>query len=226
MPVDRVPNWGAMRTAREWSRSYDDIDASEFVPLPPYDLALVETPVDTLADKRTRENTAILTAKLTYSTRYYGTYDLDAGEFSGEHPGIDIKLPLGMPVGAIGGGRVLAVREDDRFGIHVLIAHEVDGQRLVSIYAHLSEATVREAQDVMAGEEVGKVGMTGQTVAPHLHLQIDLDDGTKGHTPFVTEEVLTPAQAARHTLHPVAFIEAQQGGGGAVVTRQRAEERL
>ena len=102
-PVQAVPNWGAMRSPKEWNRSYAEMDERDFVPVPDYDLTTLTIPIQSLL-KRAPGQVATLTDKLFYSTRYFGAYDLDAGEFTGAHAGIDLKLAEGTPVGAIAGG--------------------------------------------------------------------------------------------------------------------------
>lgn len=206
VPVERVPDWGAMRTPAQWNRTFAEMTEDAFVPVPSYDVALLDIPVRSLMG-RTAQQIPILTAKLFYSTRFMGTYDLDAGEFSGMHPGIDLKLAQGTPVAAIGGGRVAAVRTDDILGLHVLVEHRhpTEGQ-IVSIYGHLDSVAVRAGDHVAAGENVGTVGMTGNTSAPHLHLQIDRTQNALNHTIYRPKTALSREEAARRTINPADLI--------------------
>ncbi len=206
-PVSRVPNWGAMRSPMEWNRPYSQLEREDFVRLPPYNLQVLRMPLTTLVDPILPENIPILTAKLTYSTRYYGAYDLDAGEFTGMHPGIDLKLAFGTPLGALAGGRVYAVNKDAALGLHVIIEHRLpQGETFFSIYGHLDVASVREGQDVRPGQAIGNVGMTGNTTAPHVHLQVDRDDGERPHQRYWPAGMPSRAEADRHTMHPLEFI--------------------
>lgn len=209
-PIDRVPNWGAMRTPEQWNRPYNRMSDDDFVPIPRYDLLELTTPLTSLAGNLTSENIRIITAKLYYSTRFFGAYDLDSGEFTGTHAGIDLKLPIGTPVGALTGGRVQAVRTDDRLGLHVIIEHHhpTDGT-FFSVYGHLDVASVRAGQDVTPGQMIGTVGTTGQTTAPHLHLQIDrlADAEPSIHVPYHPSAQPSALEAARFTVHPLRFIQ-------------------
>ena len=172
-PVTHVPHWGAMRTADEWSRSYNEMTEADFIPLPEYDLEVLTTPLSKLLTRRTKENDLKLTAKLTYSTRFFSTYDLDAGEYTGNHPGIDIKLAPGTPIGAIAGGRVRSVDQNDRLGTHITIEHRINDEIIFSTYGHLDEIKITEGDDVISGQIIGTIGMTGNTSNPHLHLQVE-----------------------------------------------------
>ncbi len=207
MPISVVPNWGAMKTSAEWSRSYSQMDASDFVPLPPYRLADLTVPLTSLTDNRTPDHVRLITAKYAYSTRYYGRYDLDSGEFEGKHGGIDIKLAFGTPIAAIGGGRVARIAETHDLGHYVMIEHHTDGETYFSIYGHTDASGIREGDDVVAGQIIGTVGMTGETASPHLHLQIDRDDGVRPHVPFESSVDVLSAAAATHTVNPIPFIQ-------------------
>lgn len=62
-------------------------------------------------------------------------------------------------------------------GNHVIEKFEQDGYAYYALYAHLKRgsltaAGIREGQHVKAGQVLGRVGNTGGTTAPHLHLQI------------------------------------------------------
>ncbi|HVW67313.1 MAG TPA: M23 family metallopeptidase [Candidatus Peribacteraceae bacterium] len=213
-PIGKVPNWGAMRTPSEWDRTYKQMQPGDFVGIPAYNMSVLTTPMDQLSNDLTPANIAKITAKLFYSTRYFGAYDLDAGEFSGTHPAVDLKLARGTPVGAIAGGKVIGVvRDDGGLGLHVLIEHHLpDGKKFISIYGHLDSAAVREGDTVTPGQYIGNVGMTGNTTAPHLHLQVDIDDGTNPHQVYAPLTIPSPAEASKHTVNPITFIQTYAGG--------------
>lgn len=208
-PVGRVPNWGAMKTPAEWDRNYDDMERSAFVRVPAYDIDVLATPMKTLLKTRDEpETVAILTAKLFYSTRFFGAYDLDAREFSGDHAGIDLKVPEGTPVVSIGGGRIAAVvRETSGLGLHVVVEHRVDGETYYAIYGHLRSVSVRTGQVVAPGDVIAHSGSTGRSTAAHLHLQIDRGTpGEESHEAYWPGTTPSKAEAAQNTVHPITFI--------------------
>lgn len=88
------------------------------------------------------------------------------------HAGIDIAAPLGTPVRAIASGRVtIAGRVAD--GAVVVQVEHAGG--VTSLYGHLEPGLpVRVGDEVVAGEVVGSVGLTGNTTGPHLHLEVDV----------------------------------------------------
>jgi peptidoglycan hydrolase-like protein with peptidoglycan-binding domain len=88
------------------------------------------------------------------------------------HTGIDYPAPSGAPVSAAGRGRVtFAGWDTGGYGNLVVIAHPL-GVR--SMYAHLSSIAVGRGQWVVAGTRVGRVGSTGISSGPHLHLELRL----------------------------------------------------
>ncbi len=207
-PVNRVPNWGAMRTPAEWNRQYSQLTDADFVPVPRYDLAMLTIPMAGLVSPLTDDNIPIITAKLYYSTRYMGSYDLDAGEYTGTHAGVDLKLAEGTPVGTIAGGRVQAVASDDILGIYVVVEHHPEaGKAFFSIYGHLGSASVKTGDALKPGQTVGYVGMTGMTTAPHLHLEVNAGfaesmNGLHGAAP-----------AGGASVNPITFIVTNGGTG-------------
>ncbi len=206
-PVTRVPNWGAMRTSSEWNRSYSKMQEDDFVRIPRYNLSVLTQPFSELAVRPIKpENIPALTAKLYYSTRYYGRYDLDSGEFEAAHPGIDLKLASGTPFGSVAGGRVHRVATNTRIGLHIIIEHRIAEETFFSIYGHLENAFVKEGDSITAGQAIGTVGMTGNTTAPHIHLQIDRDNGDRPHIRYQPDVLPSFIEAERFTIHPIAFI--------------------
>lgn len=207
-PVEKVPDWGAMRSAAEWNRTYAEMDEEDFIQPPLYDLSRLTIPVADLVISPTKEKISILTSKLTYSTRFFGAYDIDATEFTAAHPGIDIKLPAGTPIRAIAEGKVHAVRRGDLLGLHLIIEHQRNQETFYSIYGHMGTVSVSEGDRVFAGDFLGEIGMTGSTSNPHLHLQVDRGRGNREHIPYAPTALPTPAEAARFTVHPIQFIDA------------------
>ncbi len=189
-----------MTTPEQWNRTYGELTSDDFVRVPGYDLQKLVVPMQSLLDPR---NIPEITRKLYYSTRYFGSYDIDKGEFSGDHPGVDLKLALGQPVGAIAGGRVYAVENSGGLGLHVIIEHRhpTDGV-FYSVYGHLGSTRVSEGATVTPGQTIGTVGMTGNTSGPHLHLQVDLQNG----------EPHSPATAQAQSVNPITFIGRYAGG--------------
>lgn len=94
------------------------------------------------------------------------------GEPDEPHPGLDIAVPTGTLVRAVGGGEVLQIGQDPEYGIFVLIRHPGG---YTSRYGHLSAITARQGSAIQAGEVLGLSGNTGRSSAPHLHLEIRKD---------------------------------------------------
>lgn len=107
-----------------------------------------------------------------------GTLTQHFGEVSGlykgkPHNGMDIGAPVGTPVVAAQGGKVIAVDDNDlsksrkyQYGKYVLIAHD---NNFTTLYAHLSRQSVRVGDVVKLGDLIGYSGSTGYSTGPHLH---------------------------------------------------------
>ena len=216
-PVLRVPNWGALRTAKDWNRTYSELSESDFVAVPPYDFALLAKPMKELTQNFSEENIRAITAKLYYSTRFFGAYDLDAVEFTGAHPGIDLKLAHGTPVLSIADGKAHSVSRNPIDGLYIAIEHKsANGERFMSVYKHLDRIIIKEGDRISAGQVIGNSGMSGNASAPHLHLQVDLlpmHEVTNGHyAPYLPESVPTKEEISKKTVNPIIFIRRFAGG--------------
>lgn len=92
------------------------------------------------------------------------------------HYGIDLTPGSSVPVGSIAGGRVVFVDKGSghALGVHVIVEHVIDGESVFSVYAHLEPGSVpvAEGDEVGVGDTVGKVGNTGVSSGPHLHLEV------------------------------------------------------
>jgi murein DD-endopeptidase MepM/ murein hydrolase activator NlpD len=55
------------------------------------------------------------------------------------------------------------------YGRFVVIQHRAG---MTSLYAHLSRVTTRSGACVSAGNQIGRVGSTGNSTGPHLHFEL------------------------------------------------------
>jgi lipoprotein NlpD len=95
------------------------------------------------------------------------------------HDGIDLACPQGTPVRAAEDGVVLFAGEQRGYGNLVVIAHDND---LVTIYAHNEENLVAQGDRVSRGEEIARVGHSGNATGPHLHFEVRV--GTHARDPL------------------------------------------
>jgi murein DD-endopeptidase MepM/ murein hydrolase activator NlpD len=89
---------------------------------------------------------------------------------AGYHTGDDYAAPVGTRVVATRAGRVIAAGWNTwgaAYGQQVIV--ETDGIR--HLYAHLSSLSVRTGDRVALGQELGRVGVTGNTTGPHCHYE-------------------------------------------------------
>ncbi len=88
----------------------------------------------------------------------------------GAHEGIDLLAPLGTAVRASAAGKVIfAGQGPEAYGLTVIIFH---GGRWTTTYSFLQKVTVKEGDEVKAGERVGLVGETGLADEPQLHFEV------------------------------------------------------
>lgn len=101
------------------------------------------------------------------------------------HTGVDIDAPSRTPILAAADGKVIwsgngllsgveGARDD--YGLAIAIEHDFgfEGQRVYTIYAHMSEVFAVDNQIVQAGDKIGQVGSTGESTGPHLHFEVRL----------------------------------------------------
>ena len=85
------------------------------------------------------------------------------------HKGIDIDAAREERVLAAAGGEIVFSGRMSGFGTVVMIDH---GNRLLTVYAHLSRAVVKLEDAVSRGQPVGYVGTTGRSTGSHLHFEV------------------------------------------------------
>jgi len=84
------------------------------------------------------------------------------------HNGIDIAIPEGTPVKAVGPGVVVYSGLRPGYGYTVLIEHD---NGMITIYGHNSRLLVSQGQPVDAETTIALSGNTGRSTGPHLHFE-------------------------------------------------------
>jgi murein DD-endopeptidase MepM/ murein hydrolase activator NlpD len=86
------------------------------------------------------------------------------------HYAIDIAADYGSTVRAAAAGIVqFAGWKNNGGGYQVWVAH---GSGLYTTYNHMSAITVGAGQHVARGQQVGRVGMSGNATGPHCHFEV------------------------------------------------------
>lgn len=85
------------------------------------------------------------------------------------HKGIDIAAEHGRSVRTLEDGIVVFSGDRGSYGKTVIIDH---GNGFRSLYAHASELTVDAGERVNKGQIIARIGSTGRSTGPHLHLEL------------------------------------------------------
>lgn len=96
------------------------------------------------------------------------------------HSGVDFGDPHGTPIRAINCGKVVHAGSLGGYGNTVIVEHP---NKLFSLSAHASELSVSVGQTVESGQTIARVGSTGMSTGPHLHLTLTRPDQYKHFDP-------------------------------------------
>lgn len=92
---------------------------------------------------------------------------------SENHMGVDVSASLGTEVLAPANGKVIASAYDSTNGRYIQIHHgNINGNDVITSYAHLSASFVVVGQDVYQSMKIGAVGSTGISTGAHLHFAV------------------------------------------------------
>ena len=105
-------------------------------------------------------------------TSYFGNRVAPKAGASTNHKGIDIGASMGDKVIAAADGKVTTVSYNSARGYFIVINH---GKGYVTLYQHLSRMDVTQGATVEAGQQIGAVGDTGISTAPHLHFEVHVN---------------------------------------------------
>ncbi|MBB5173427.1 murein hydrolase activator EnvC family protein [Texcoconibacillus texcoconensis] len=90
------------------------------------------------------------------------------------HHGIDIGQGgrSNVPIVAAEAGTVIRSYYSASYGNAIFISHNVGGQELTTVYAHLQNREVSSGERVERGQRLGYMGNTGRSTGPHLHFEV------------------------------------------------------
>ena len=101
-------------------------------------------------------------------TSRFGNRVSDNPIVSSYHTGLDIGADMGTLIKATHDGVVTQAGDNGTYGKSVTI----ESGDLKTIYAHCSSVLVKKGKQIKTGENIAKVGMTGNATGPHLHFEI------------------------------------------------------
>lgn len=89
------------------------------------------------------------------------------------HGGVDIGAAKGTAVRAFADATVEFVGESEDFGLYLQLKHE---NAVSTFYSHCESISVKEGDQVKAGQQIAQVGSTGKSTGPHLHFEVRLGE--------------------------------------------------
>lgn len=116
------------------------------------------------------------------------SYGTRKDPFTGEeawHAGVDFAGREGSTIHAVGAGVVTYAGKRWGYGQLVEITH---GDGYVTRYGHNSKILVDEGQMVRRGDTVSKMGSSGRSTGPHVHLEVIKDGETVNPWKYVQAE--------------------------------------
>ncbi|MBM7510048.1 hypothetical protein JOE61_003862 [Nocardioides salarius] len=102
---------------------------------------------------------------------------------SGMHTGADFAAPAGKTVHAVAAGRVTQAGPAGAYGTRIVVSHAPGFE---TWYCHLSEILAGVGSQLGAGAWIGKVGSTGNTTGPHLHLEVRVNGVHRDPAPYLS----------------------------------------
>ena len=120
-------------------------------------------------------------------------FDVTQG-YNDQHAALDIAADTGTPVVAADDGTITVTQtwngivtkgDSNSYGNMVQVTH-ADGT--VTLYAHLSEINVRQGDTVVRGQQIGRVGSTGNSSGPHLHFEVRSNGSKVDPMAYITED--------------------------------------
>lgn len=101
-------------------------------------------------------------------TSFFGERKSNNQNISKYHTGIDIAAVENTSIKAANSGKVILVSDKGNYGKHI----KIQNNDIITLYAHCNSILVNEGDEIVQGQEIAKVGSTGNSTGPHLHFEI------------------------------------------------------
>lgn len=114
--------------------------------------------------------------KRAYITSTFGwrTYtDSEGKKVTNNHKGYDIGCPFSTEIYAARSGNVITAAYNSSYGYYIVILHD-DGT--TTLYAHCSKLIATKGEYVLQGENIARVGSTGNSTGNHLHIEVRINN--------------------------------------------------
>lgn len=100
----------------------------------------------------------------------FGKYTGGLNFNGGNHYGIDFGMPTGTKIRALTDGKITQSSWDNGGGGNQIALREPGG-KYFQWYMHMSKLLAKKGDSVKTGDVIGLSGNTGNSTAPHLHIQ-------------------------------------------------------
>jgi len=158
-----------------------------------------------------------------YTVLRGASYSLGRDQSVGAHSATDIATAKGTPMYAIADGEIYSAGWNSAYGNLVRLKFKYNGKIYYAVYSHLDSYSVKAGDLVKKGQEIAKVGNTGNTSGAlggyHVHFEMDQDasgrpaysyngcaDLAVGHYQII-QQGLCRVELFKNTLDPIAFLE-------------------
>lgn len=121
----------------------------------------------------------------------------------GGHLGLDMSSSnKTIEIYPIANGQIFYNSVDNYGALVVKIRHNINGKYIYSTYAHMSEvySNIRVGMNITAFTPIGKMGSTGWSTGPHLHLEMTTCDWNRGGG------CSSYTQYTKNTINPTRYV--------------------
>lgn len=170
-------------------KTYTGVVSEVILKQPVDEIVLIGTKSNSSASGYAPSRSFIWPTRGAYAVSSY--YGYRSAYISGRsfHGGLDIVLgygsSAGIPVVASASGTVVVANSGWRgYGHTVVIDH---GNGIRTRYAHMypGSITVRVGQKVYQGQQIGRIGSTGNSTGPHLHFEVLVNGYKVNPLPYI-----------------------------------------
>jgi murein DD-endopeptidase MepM/ murein hydrolase activator NlpD len=148
--------------------------------------AIPAAPVTTIAQQLTTGSRFVYPIQGAVLTQGFGPSSLSIEPsmfgFPHFHTGLDLASANTTVTAAADGVVAVVGSGTTGYGNYVIIVH---GGGFVTLYGHLSLATVKVGQTVTAGQQIGVEGSTGASTGVHLHFEVRLNGTPVDPSPYL-----------------------------------------